>query len=93
MSHSNDLLHDIIKLLNSLVAKGNYAALNKPECLLPLNIALNSDDPFERGVAASVLHIYHLICQSPQGRQAILDLGFKPLFENLKSPTCRGLDD
>ena len=84
---------DILYALNSMAANGIYTVLDRPECLLPLNVTLNTKDRYREGVIAAVLHIYHLIGQTADGRKAISDLGYKPLFEYVECPGSGGRDD
>ncbi|MFJ3316146.1 hypothetical protein ACIPLR_12360 [Herbaspirillum huttiense] len=62
------------------------ATLVKPESLFPANLELNGASEFKRGMAAVVLQVLFLTSKTPQGRQAILDLGFKPLVDDTESP-------
>ena len=75
------------------IANTAGASLFYPDSLLPAEIALNERSDFNRGMLAVVLHVYKLVCQSAQGRQALVDLDFKPLFEYVESPTGGRCDD
>ena len=67
--------------------------LRRPESLFPANLEHNKVNEFSRGMAAAVLEIHFLISKTAEGRQAILDLGFKPLFEDIERPTGGGGQD
>lgn len=69
------------------------ATLVKPESLFPANLEFNGASEFKRGMAAVVLQVLFLTSKTPQGRQAILDLGFKPLLEDIESPASAGGQD
>lgn len=75
------------------VAIRHHADLRRPTSLLPLNVEINCASDFSRGALACVVHVLHSLSQSPEGRQAILDLGLQPLFEKVESPTPSGGQD
>ena len=39
---------------------------------------------YSRGVLSTIAEVYFLLGDTPEGRQAIADLGFQPLFQNTK---------
>ena len=82
-------------VINSIasIAANHGATLKTPESLLPLNVDRYAKSDFSRGVLTCVLHVLFALSQTAQGRQAILDLGYQPLFEDVKSPRAGGLDD
>ena len=51
-----------------------------PEGLLPASLSANDRGLFQAGIGAAVLEVYRTLCSSPEGRKAIADLGFQPLF-------------
>lgn len=89
---SDDAVSKVVQLI-SCIAVNNGATLTSPESLLPLNVELNTDSEFSRGVLSCVMHIYHALSQTAQGRQTILDLGYQPFFEDVKSPRSGGVND
>lgn len=57
----------------------------------PLTVA--SLPEFERGVVALALELVALAWKTPEGRQALLDLGFEPTSEDVERPGSGGRDD
>lgn len=84
--------HDLLQLLQQIAMRsgGNLKTIRS---MLPLNVALNAKTDFDKGVLACVAHVFDLVCQSPQGRQAVLDLGFQPFFQDIERPRHGGADD
>jgi hypothetical protein len=61
------------------------ASLTVGATLLPMSVQLNAKHgEFSRGVLAAIADLVTLIGQSPEGRQAILDLGFQPILEHVE---------
>lgn len=61
--------------------------------LFPASLHLGGKDQFACGAAAVLLELYRLICQSPEGRKALADLGFQPFFEQVEGPSGPGRND
>ena len=87
------LIERVLIILNLIAQNNNGGGLGNLRGLLPLNVNLNSNNEFEKGALAAVLHIYFEISQSDEGRQAIKNLGFEPLFENIESPRSGGRNE
>lgn len=81
----------VIELLVGAVRSQGMAF--SPRLLLPVGVRLNRKSEFEQGVLAMALEVYYLASQTTEGRQAILDLGLEPFFENVKSPASGGSND
>lgn len=75
------------------IADSCGATLVKPESLFPASLEFNGVSEFKRGMAAVVLQVLFLTSKTSEGRQAILDLGFKPLLEDIESPASAGGQD
>ena len=75
----------VIESMQTCATK-NGADLTNVISLLPINIGHNAKSDFSRGVVAGIAHAYHMLCQTPEGRQAAFDLGFQPLLQDVKSP-------
>lgn len=56
-------------------------------------MALAGLPDYERGVAALALELVALARQSPEGRQALLNLGFEPVPEDVERPGSGGRND
>lgn len=91
MSNSNIVPALLRGLQDVALAAG--ASLKCSRTLLPLNISMNAKTEFAMGVLACVAAVFDLVCQSPEGRQAALDLGFQPLFQDVEGPRHGGSDD
>lgn len=64
------------------VAMHHGASLTVGGTLLPMSVELNAKHgDFSRGVLATIADLVALIGQTPEGRQALLDLGFEPILE------------
>lgn len=83
----------IVAVALQQVAIRHCADLRRPTSLLPITVDINGASDFSRGALACVLHVLHSLSQSPEGRQAVLDLGFQPLFEQVESPASGGGQD
>ncbi len=83
------------KLLETMqrVAVRHDADLHKAVSLLPLEVELHSPNEYRRGVLACLSYLYVLICDTPEGRQAVLDLGLQPLFKDVERPGHGGAND
>lgn len=67
------------------VALSHGSTLACPASLRPMHIDLHAKHgDYSRGVLATVVEVYSLVGQTPEGRQAIRDLGFQPLFERVE---------
>jgi hypothetical protein len=67
------------------IALRHGASLTHSQTLHPMSIESNAKSgDFSRGVLATVVEVYWLAGQAAEGRQAILDLGFQPLFERVE---------
>mgnify|MGYP006268703569 CR=1 FL=1 len=84
MSSSNPLI-SLLKTLEAVSIK-HGATLKRPDSFLPLNMWINAESEFSRGVLAGIAHVYYELSQSTEGRQAIFNLGFQPLFQKIESP-------
>jgi len=61
--------------------------LQAPEGLLPGALLVpNQHSDHAQGVAAAVLEVYRILCELPEGRKAIADLGFQPFFQQVEGP-------
>lgn len=60
--------------------------MRHPELLLPSAVAPSGEIGARVHVAGVLLEFYRLLCTLPEGRKAILDLGFQPLFQQVESP-------
>ena len=67
--------------------------LTHPWGLHPMNVAYNSGGEYEKGVCDAILLVYGVISRSADGRKAILDLGFEPLYEHVQRPGDSFRDD
>lgn len=74
------------KLIEHLEAMSltHGATLKHPSTFHPMAIEHNAQSDFSRGVLATIYEIYDLASQTPDGRQAICDLGFQPLPQNVE---------
>jgi hypothetical protein len=70
----------------SAEALGPSRPLKDIRVLFPASLHLGGKDQFACGAAAVLLELYRLICQSPEGRKALADLGFQPFFEQVEGP-------
>lgn len=84
-------MNEIVELMR-LIAKDAGVSLN-PIVFLPMNIQKNSKSEYYRGVLSCLSQFYYELSQSVEGRQALLDLGLEPFFENRKGPGHGGTDD
>lgn len=67
------------------VALHHGSTLTCRATLRPMNIDLFAKHgDYSRGVLATVVEVYSLVGQTPEGWQAIRDLGFQPLFERVE---------
>lgn len=66
------------------IAEMHGATLTIPHTLLPMVIESNAKSDFSRGVLATVAEVYWLACQSAEGRQALIDLGFEPVAQHVE---------
>jgi hypothetical protein len=87
-----DTARAVLRLIAGIAVE-HGGALKAPQTLFPLSAQKNAGSEFSRGVLACVFHVFHALSQTAQGRHAILDLGYQPLFEDVKSPRGGGLDD
>lgn len=76
------VLLDVLRKMN-FIAHRCGASLRRPETLFPLS---SDGAAFDRGVKSCLAHIYFELGNSLEGRQAALDLGFRPLFQDVKRP-------
>ncbi len=61
------------------------STLTHSATLRPMHIDCHAKrGDYSRGVLAMVVEIYWLIGQTAEGRQAMRDLGFQPLFERVE---------
>lgn len=74
------------KLIEHLeaVARLHGATLKCSASLRPLMIEHVAKNDFSRGVLSTVVEVYRLASQTLDGRQAIGDLGFEPLFQDVE---------
>lgn len=82
---TNEATRQLLRTLGG-IAESCRATLVKPESLFPANLEFNGVSEFKHGMAAVVLQVFFLIGKTPEGRQAILDLGFKPLLDDVECP-------
>lgn len=73
----------LLKLLQSIATK-HGASLTAPGTLMPIWAHKNAKSEFDFGVLACVAEIYWLVGQTLDGRKAIYDLGFEPLFQHVE---------
>lgn len=85
----------IVPLLESLqcMALEHGATFCAAKTLLPMSARLNAKNEYEFGVLSCIAEVYGLICQTPDGRKAVFDLGFEPLFQNVECPGGGGGND
>ncbi len=88
----DETLPNLVRLL-AYIAVHNGAHLDILQSFMPLNVQKNIASEFSRGVVACVFQVLHELSKTPQGRHAILDLGYQPVFQDVKSPRSGGLDD
>lgn len=74
------------KLLEHLeaIAKQHGATLKCAASLRPLMIEHIARNDFSRGVLSTVVEVYLLAGKTSDGRQAVADFGFQPLFQNVE---------
>lgn len=74
------------KLLEHLesMARQHGATLKCAASLRPLMIEQSAKSDFSRGVLSTVVEVYLLAANTLDGRKAIDDLGFQPLFQNIE---------
>lgn len=90
----SDVIKHIDALLKEIAGTKYIAGLDFPMELNELCLRANGvDSEYERGAIGSLFMLYALICKTPDGRQAVSDLGFKPIFQDVESPTCGGRND
>ncbi|WP_316855708.1 hypothetical protein [Ralstonia mannitolilytica] len=82
-------LRDLIALLRR-IALAQGVVLERRDALLPLNLPREG---YPAGVIACVAHVLDLVRQTPEGRKALLDLGFEPVLEDVERPRHGGADD
>lgn len=76
-------MHCLVKHLQAIVRQ-HGSTLTCPATLRPMHIDLFAKHgDYSRGALATVAEVYWLIGQTAEGRQAIRDLGFQPLFERV----------
>lgn len=83
------------KLLKHLQATAlmHGSTLTHSSTLRPMHIDLHAKrGEYSRGALATVVEVYSLIGQTPEGRQAMRDLGFQPLFERVEGELNAGLE-
>ena len=61
--------------------------------LFPATQELSGASDFRRGMCAVLLELHFQLGQSDEGRKALADLGFEPLFEQVEGPSGPGRDD
>lgn len=77
-------MHGLLKHLQA-TALMHGSSLTSRASLRPMHIDLQAKHgDYSRGVLATVVEVYSLVGQTPEGRRAILDLGFQPLFERVE---------
>lgn len=91
-------MSDIKEILEHMDGLLEWSANGKATLRHPMTasaISLNAyvDSEFSKGVASAIFDLYILICNTPDGRKAASDLGFKPIFQDVESPTSGGSDD
>lgn len=74
------------KLIEHLEALATMhgATLKCAASLRPMMIERSAKNDFSRGVLSTVVEVYFLAGNTPDGRQAIADLAFQPLFQNIE---------
>lgn len=75
------------KLLEHLQALSlqHGASLTHPSTLLAMSIESRAKHgDFSRGVLATVAEVYRVVSETPDGRQAIQDLGFEPFLQGVE---------
>lgn len=91
MKLNSSLAPQLIKLLTDIA--NSQGLILDPNFLMPISVRLNCNSDFGLGVLATVIEVYRLASQTPDGRQAILDFGLKPFFEYVEGPASGGRDD
>lgn len=67
------------------MANQHGATLKHASTLRPMSIEHNAKQgDFSRGVLATLAEFHALASQCPDGRQALLDLGFEPVLEHVE---------
>lgn len=66
----------------------------EPHWLTPLELEIQSDgNPFRRGVLVTVATLIARLAEGPKGREALANLGFQPVFQDVEGPRGAGLND
>lgn len=82
-------LHALLQLLQDMALQQGVV-LHRRAALLPLNLPAS---PFSAGVVSCIAHVVDLVRQTPEGRKALFDLGFEPVFQDVEGPRHGGADD
>lgn len=77
------MIHKILEHMQAIAMMHN-ATLTRPDTLRPMMIEGRAKGDFSRGVLATVAEVHWLACQSAEGRQALIDLGFEPVAQHVE---------
>ena len=80
------VIHQILRSMSDLARDNKASSLDAPEFLSPLNVSYNKGGEYQKGVCDAIHLIYGVISRSSEGRKAISDLGFEPLYEKANRP-------
>lgn len=73
---------DMARLAADLFERAGWA-IQIPALRPELDIAA-AGDTAKAGMLAAAISLRRVLCQSPDGRQALSDLGFEPVFEHVE---------
>ena len=80
-------------LLSASTSLHNGAIAKNPRILFPASQELSGASEFHRGMCAILIELHYELSQSAEGRKALADLGFEPLFEQVERPSGSGCND
>lgn len=86
-------LHRLICLIQNVCLSEGSVGYIAPRGLTVLNLRLNKHTEFSQGVLSMALELHRELCQLSEGREALRDLGFQPIFEQVERPSCAVSND
>jgi len=66
------------------MARIHGATLKHLSTLRPMSVERYSKNDFSKGVLATIVEVYALACNIPEGRQAVRDLGLEPFLQDIE---------
>lgn len=75
-------------------AQEHGGTLSKPHLLTPMQVHVwAAGDAYRLGVLSALVEVVAVLGRSSAAREALPDLVFEPVFEDVERPGCGGRDD